>query len=408
MIRGNRLAAALALVLAGTVLAVPATTSTAAADPGRGRHEPTVRFATFNASLNRAAQGDLRRDLSTDANAQARAVAETVQRTRPDVLVLQEVDFDPEALRLLQRNYLERGWNGAEPIRYRYTFTAPVNTGVPTGLDLNRDGRADGPDDAFGFGAFPGQYGMAVLSRYPIDQRTVRTFQKLRWTQMPGNRIPAGYYSPEALAVLRLSSKSHWDVPVRVGRRTVHLLVSHPTPPVFDGPEDRNGRRNADEIRFWADYVGSPSRSRWITDDRGRRGGLSPRASFVVAGDLNSDPVDGDSLPGAAAQLLDLSHVNTSVTPSSEGAVEAARLQGGVNATHRGDPRFDTADFAEPPGNIRADYVLPSRDLRIRDARVFWPTRADPLSRLTGTFPFAASDHRLVWVDLDVSRAGRR
>lgn len=399
----RRLALALALVLGGTVLAVPSTSSPAEAH-GSGRHgpahEPSVRFATFNASLNRPAEGDLRRDLTTDTNAQARAVAETIQRARPDVLVLQEVDHDPEALRLFERNYLARGWNGAEPIRYRHTFTAPVNTGVPTGLDLNGDGAADGPDDAYGFGAFPGQYGMAVLSRYPIDAKRIRTFQKQLWKDMPGNRIPSGYYSPEAVDVLRLSSKSHWDVPVKVGRRSVHLLVSHPTPPVFDGPEDRNGRRNADEIRFWADYVGAPRQARWITDDRGRRGGPSPAASFVVAGDLNSDPVDGDSLPGAANQLLDLPRVNTSVTPSSEGAVEAARLQGGANDAHRGDPRFDTADFAEPPGNIRADYVLPSRDLRIRDAHVFWPTQADPLSRLTGTFPFPASDHRLVWVDL--------
>ncbi|GAA0192362.1 endonuclease/exonuclease/phosphatase family protein [Cytobacillus oceanisediminis] len=400
----RRLALALALVLGGTVLVVPSTSSPAEAHGGGHHgpgHEPSVRFATFNASLNRPAEGDLRRDLTTDANAQARAVAETIQRARPDVLVLQEVDHDPEALRLLARNYLARGWNGAEPIRYRNTFTAPVNTGVPTGLDLNGDGTTDGPDDAYGFGAFPGQYGMAVLSRYPIDAKRIRTFQKQLWKDMPGNRMPSGYYSPEAVDVLRLSSKSHWDVPVKVGRRSVHLLVSHPTPPVFDGPEDRNGRRNADEIRFWADYVGSPRQARWIRDDSGRRGGLSPAAPFVVAGDLNSDPVDGDSLPGAANQLLDLPRVNTSVTPSSEGAVEAARLQGGANDAHRGDPRFDTADFAEPPGNIRADYVLPSRDLRIRDARVFWPTQADPLSRLTGTFPFPASDHRLVWVDVD-------
>jgi hypothetical protein len=46
---------------------------------------------------------------------------------------------------------------------------------------------------------------------------------------------------PEELEVFRLSSKSHWDVPIVIGRKTVHFLVSHPTPPVFDGPEDRNG-----------------------------------------------------------------------------------------------------------------------------------------------------------------------
>ncbi|MGO3815510.1 MAG: endonuclease/exonuclease/phosphatase family protein, partial [Cellulosimicrobium funkei] len=60
-------------------------------------------------------------------------------------------------------------------------------------------------------------------------------------------------------------------------------------------------------------------------------------------------------------------------------------------------------DFADTaPGNLRADYVLPSRDLRVRDAGVFWPVQADPLSRLTGVFPFPSSDHRLVWVDLAV------
>jgi hypothetical protein len=46
--------------------------------------------------------------------------------------------------------------------------------------------------------------------------------------------------------------------------------------------------------------------------------------------------------------------------------------------------------------------VLPSRDLRVTEAGVFWPVQADPLSALTGTFPFPSSDHRLVWVDLRV------
>ena len=85
---------------------------------------------------------------------------------------------------------------------------------------------------------------------------------------MPGNLIPAGFYDPEELDVFRLSSKNHVDVPVKIDNGTVHFLVSHPTPPVFDGPEDRNGTRNHDEIRFWADYV-DPARSGYIYDDDG-------------------------------------------------------------------------------------------------------------------------------------------
>jgi 3-phytase len=281
-----------------------------------------------------------------------------------------------------------------------FDYTAPVNTGVPSGFDLNNDGTVGGPDDAYGFGFFPGQYGMVVYSKYPIDTEAVRTFQQFRWTDMPGNLIPQDFCSPAEVEALRLSSKSHWDVPIQVGDKRVHFLVSHPTPPVFDGPEDRNGRRNHDEIRFWADYISPGQRSAYIYDDTGTTGGLEPGARFVIAGDQNSDPFDGDSYPGSIEALLDHPRVNTKVTPDSEGVVEAARLQGGSNAEHEGDPAYDTADFAEPPGNIRADYVLPSKSLRILDAAVFWPTSDDPLSRLSGTFPFPASDHRLVWVDV--------
>ena len=72
--------------------------------------------------------------------------------------------------------------------------------------------------------------------------------------------------------MLRLSSKTHVDVPVATSAGTLHILASHPTPPVFDGPEDRNGRRNHDEIRLFADYV-DPDRSAYLVDDRGGRAG---------------------------------------------------------------------------------------------------------------------------------------
>ncbi|MEU5881028.1 endonuclease/exonuclease/phosphatase family protein [Spirillospora sp. NPDC047279] len=377
-----------------------------------------VRFATFNASLNRNTEGALVADLSTPGNAQARTIAEIIQRSRPDVVLINEFDFDAEgtAARLFQDNYLSAGQNGAAPIGYRYRYTAPSNTGIPSGLDLNNDGKvvtepgaAGYGDDAYGFGVFPGQYGMAVYSRYPIDERRVRTFQKFRWKDMPGALLPddpatpapTDWYSPDELAKVRLSSKSHWDLPIRVGHRTVHFLVSHPTPPTFDGPEDRNGRRNHDEIRFWADYVRGGAAARYVYDDWGRRGGLAGGASFVIAGDQNADPLDGDSVNGAINQLLQNSRVNASVVPGSAGAPEAAALQGGANATHKGDPAYDTADFADnAPGNLRVDYVLPSRSLRPVRGGVFWPVAADPLSRLTGTFPFPSSDHRLVWLDL--------
>jgi hypothetical protein len=375
-----------------------------------GSAADAVRFATFNASLNRNVGGALAAELAAPGSAQPAAVAEIIQNARPEVLLINEFDYDPVALDLFRDNYLEVSQNGADPIVYEHAYIAPSNTGVPSGNDLDNNGVVGGPNDAFGFGFFPGQFGMAVLSMHPIDTDAVRTFQHFLWADMPGALLPddpttpepADWYSAEELAVFRLSSKSHWDVPIEIGDTTVHFLVSHPTPPVFDGPEDRNGTRNHDEIRFWADYIGPGNRvGSYIYDDAGVYGGLEPGAKFVIAGDLNSDPLDGDSIPGSAQLLLDHPLVNTRVTPSSEGAVEQAALQGGANDTHLSDPQYDTADFADTaPGNLRADYVLPRKNLRIVDAGVYWPLSTDPAFAPVGTFPFPSSDHRLVWIDV--------
>lgn len=388
---------------ASVLVALPAAGASAKTE----RTNP-VRFATFNASLNRATAGELRADLQ-DALAgtvdpQLGAVLRIVEINAPDVLLINEFDYEAGNAALF-----------AELAGYPYSYEAPSNTGIQSGFDLDNDGTVGtGPNagnDAFGFGVFPGQYGMAVFSKYPILTDEVRTFQNFRWADMPGARLPVSpdgtsWYSPDELEVLRLSSKSHWDVPVKVGSgrngKVVHFLVSHPTPPTFDGAEDRNGTRNADEIRFWADYV-QPRASRYVYDDAGHGGGLARGASFVIAGDMNSDPLDGDSVDGAIQQLLDSPRIDAGSAPQSAGATEAAALQGGANATHLGDPRFDTADFSDSaPGNLRADYVLPSKNLRVVDAAVFWPVQADPDSALTGVFPFPSSDHRLVRVDVRV------
>ena len=369
-----------------------------------------LRFATFNVSLHRRTAGQLAAELGVVGNQQARQVAEIVQRVRPHVLLINEFDYDAAhlAARMFLKNYLSVGQNGQRPIAYPHFFAAPVNTGVPSKRDLNRDGRNDGPADAYGFGWFPGQYGMVVFSMFPFQRDGVRTLQSFLWKDLPRAESPVmpnrgqPYYSAETWEALRLSSKSHWDLPISIGPHRVHFLCAHPTPPVFDGPEDRNGARNFDEIRLLADYL-DPARSEYIYDDQGRRGGLEAGSYFIVAGDLNADPHDGDSRDGAAAQLTEHPLIHRGPPPASGGAAEKARLDAGVNDQQQGNPAHDTADFKDDrAGNLRVDYVLPSAQLSLRRQGVFWPRQADEGYDLIG-----ASDHRLVWIDVELDSNDR-
>jgi hypothetical protein len=365
-----------------------------------------VRVATFNCSLNRDTQGQLLKELQGGQCVQARKVARILRTVRPQVVLLNEFDFDPEgaAIRTFLDEYVsaEVAWSQEPALFFPHFYAGPVNTGVASGRDLNHDGKADGPADALGFGLFPGQYGMVILSQFPIDHSSVRTFQKLLWSSMPEAALPPNgsddgtpWYSAEDLKVLRLSSKSHWDVPISIDGQTLHLLASHPTPPAFDGPEDRNGRRNHDEIRLWAEYLTATPKP-WLIDDKGVAGPLQADASFVILGDQNADPADGDSFQNAIHQLLHHPRINSKIAPTSQGGRAAATSQRGVNQKHLSDASHDTADFSDRSvGNLRADYVLPSENLHVASSGIFWPTPDEPAAELID-----CSDHRLVWIDI--------
>lgn len=382
-----------------------------------------IRVATFNIE-------DVRRsDLEDPSHPRLRHIASVIRELRPNIILLNEIAYDgPEspgfvegdspgenAARfvrtfLAREEPLESGHqdgpkSGMSTIRYR-AFIAPVNTGLHSGFDLDRNGsvvsvypapapstpeglppkqddaqRAYG-NDAWGFGTFPGQYGMALL----IDERIellsdgIRTFRLLPWDYVPGALVPRDpvsfvpWYEPEAWQHFRLSSKSHWDVPVKLPNGSVvHLLCSHPTPPAFDGPEQRNKRRNHDEIRFWADYLDNAA---YIVDDLNRAGGLDPEAHFLILGDLNADPEKGSSFKEPIRRTLFAnSRINSSVTPVSDIQIE------GLEAS-------DTAMF-----KLRVDYVLPSRTLGVLRSGV-WRHRAG-----SSSFP---SDHFPVWLDVRV------
>ncbi|TDX24240.1 endonuclease/exonuclease/phosphatase family metal-dependent hydrolase [Rhodovulum visakhapatnamense] len=340
-----------------------------------------LRVASYNAELSRKGPGLLLRDILSGKDGQVAAVVEVIAAARPDILALQGIDFDLDGLALAALADLLR----ARDLDYPHRFALSPNTGLRTGLDLDGDGRLGGPRDAQGFGYFAGQDGMAILSRFPILTDEVRDFSAMLWRDLPGATLPetdgTPFPSAEAQAVQRLSTTGHWDVPVDLGGSVLHLLTFHATPPVFDGPEDRNGLRNRDELRLWTLYLD------------GALDVPPPRGTFVVLGDANLDPEDGDGRSAAMRAFLADPRL-TDPLPKSPGG--AAAPQTGTNATQRGAPARDTANWPEDgPGNLRVDYVLPSSKIDITGAGVFWPADG-PLAETVRT----ASRHRLVWVDL--------
>jgi len=380
---------ALAAVCLGTLLA---SACDRASRPGAAA-PATVRIATFNLQDLNSARLAAVDSQGTGLDPQAVAAAQVIRHVRPDVLVLNEIDYDwdhPDDPALNARRFADAYLAvDPDPLEYPYAYAAPGNTGVLTGLDLNADGvvasasnlgtREHG-DDAYGFGTYPGQYGMAVLSRFPLHAEGARTFQLFRWADLPGNHMPPGYYAPEARAVFRLSSKSHWDLPVIVGSDTLHLWISHPTPPVFDGPEDRNGRRNFDEIGFWVRYLDGEAA---LVDDRGRSGGYGSRAPFVILGDLNARPGDEEVVYDGVSAIEQLLSDPRIQDPDSANLATASWLDG-----------------------VRVDYALPDANLEVRAFGV-----VDPTAEANATLARAAetaSDHRLVWIDVAWPPAGAR
>ena len=325
-----------------------------------------LRVATYNPELTRGGPGLVLHGLRKRNDPQMMAVVAVLARLDADVVVLTGIDYDfGQATVTELAGALREG--GAD---YPYVLALRPNTGVPTGLDLDGNGQTGEARDAQGFGRFAGSAGMAVLSRLPLGE--VRDFSGLFWRDLPGADLPPDM-TDAAREVQLLSTSGHYEVAVGALR----LLVWYATPPVFDGPEDRNGRRNKDEALLWLRLL---------------EGGLpwaAPEGPFVILGQSNLDPVDGDGLHQGMAALL------------GSGAVQDVRPRGTVvrqDPGQSGDAALDTAFYAKGVGGLRVDVLLPSAGLRVVASGVMWPDDSDPFAATLA----AASRHRPVWADIDL------
>jgi hypothetical protein len=327
----------------------------------------TVRIAAYHTDLGRDGPGLLLRDILRGDD-QVAALVQVIAQVAPDVVLLLRVDYDHGAAALSA--LVERLAEAGAP--YPHRFALRPNSGMATGMDIDGDGRLGTPDDAQGFGRFAGAGGMAILSRLPLDQAAARDFSGFLWRDLPGALLPDA--PVEALAIQRLSSVGHWDVPVILPDGTrLHLLAFHGSTPAF-GRGDRNLRRNHDEVRFWQRYLD------------GALPMSAPDGPLVLFGSANLDPQAGDGIGQAMADLLAHPRLQDPGQTSPGAAAAAAS---------RREPAQATVDW-DRPGRLRAVYVLPSSDLSVAGSGVYWPAPGDPMAQVAA----AASRHRLVWVDL--------
>ena len=424
-----------------------------------------VRVATYNLSFDRDSYEDLVEEMqitkaeqdalmtkwfadeltdeelaTTEKIIQIKNVAAIIQTQRPAVLMMGEFNNDglgedQEAIEGFKNNYLAVSQNGLgatsseedalAPISFDYSESFSTNTGLLSEFDLDRNGSIALPGDAWGFGVYHGQYAFGLLSQYPIDTDNIRTFQTFKWKDMPGesnptvtncddesNPIPEGlacgdeWYTDTAWSAKPLSSKNHVDAPIIIptasGDKTIHLLLSHPTPPVFDTVTENNKLLNSAEIKFWDEYI---TNANYIYDDQGITGGLAEDTSFIIMGDLNADPENGDGYLTSIQNLLSHEQVNTAATtgtyvPTSIGATECVDTGDCNENTY---PERITSTFS-----LRVDHIIPSTELVVTDSGVFWPASYEDGHLLVndervgsyGNGKDLSSDHRLVWIDV--------
>lgn len=303
--------------------------------------------------------------LAKGGDDQQKALVASIAALRADVLLLTEIDYDlrGETLAGLNQLLAQAGVN------YPYAMALRPNTGLPTGFDIDQNGRRGEARDAMAFGRYPGAEGMAVLSKLPLG--AITDYSGFIWADLPQSLSPDT--DPALRRLQRLSTSGHYQISVMLpDGRSLALLAYAATPPVFDGSSDRNGKRNHDETAFWSHLIA------------GNLPMPAPKPPFVVIGKPNLDPMDGEGLPAALTTLM-----GQLQDPAPKGDVTR------IDAGQRGDPRLDTALF-DSIGGLRLDQILLSQDIQILGSAVMWPQENDPLAVVLAT----AAPHRPVWVDI--------
>ncbi|MBW2522711.1 MAG: endonuclease/exonuclease/phosphatase family protein [Deltaproteobacteria bacterium] len=350
---------------------------------GGGGPSGSVRIAQFNV------QGLSTDKLLDPANGQVRAVTEIVARFDPDILCIEELEYDLEGVPVAEQ-VPGRFDGGAQNAARIAAALNAATSGAPyehTLITLSNSGFLwAGPDNGVlefgsrGAGELADMnYG--IVSRYPILKDQVRVVTDVAWSDLPDNvtaqmQSEIGAVVPEGYP---LFSKALVIAPIDVDGEVLVIVLLHPVPPIIYPTWPY---RNHDEL----------GGARALLD--GVLPGVDPLpedARFVLVGDLNADPDDGDSLPGAIRQLLDHPRL---VPYQPEGAGTGGnnpQRNTNVSDCPSTTPIDPTASF-----QLQLDYLMPSATIgEPLDGGVFFPAES-------ADFDLACrgSDHMMLWAEL--------
>ena len=269
------------------------------------------------------------------------------------------------------------------------TLPRPDERGEPSGFDLDDDGLHHRPHDAFGWGRFPGNGAMALLSAASVDAAAARTFRGLLCPALPvpgsprartgapgptggGRRRSGSPPGPTGTAPsCRPAAACTSSPPIRLRRSSTARAPQPPAQSRRDGLLERLPRRNG-LARLPAAAPPARPRLRWRSSAR-------------------PDPVDAPAIPHASPAARQPRGCSD---PRPRVPARAARA-----AARRRRPRRPPRPRHRPlarrrrgPGNLRVDYVLPARGSPLPRRRL----RPAPALAAEAA---AASAHRLVSVD---------
>jgi 3-phytase len=351
------------------------------------------------------------REMSTaklldESDEQATAAAQILARFAPDIISINELQFDMQGVPTPSMPGAPgtTGWGqfdvfGADNAHRLADRIAAA--GTPEGYEHrlifvgNSGYYWEGSTLGFdwfilrGWGEFRGRFNTAILSRYPILLDQVRIISDVPWDALPENHIAkmkaeTGIDVPPGFPIFE---KGLNIVPVQVNDEVLHLVLLHTVSPAFD---PINPYRNYDELRALVMFLD------------GQLPGvepLPPDAKFMIVGDLNADPDDGDGLPGAIQQVLDHPSVIAVF-----GAGAGTKGNNGQYNTYLSGCGLDDGSIVQNPTQkfqLQLDYLLPSTNLgEPLETFLFFPDFQT--EREDFDLACRASDHRFAYTDIQL------